>query len=186
METNMYQLKISLQGFSPEIWRRVLVNSDITLEDLHIVIQYAMGWYNCHLYQFIERENYYAPKKFELGGCKDTAKFKLNSILISAKQKLQYEYDFGDGWLHEIVLEKILPIDSKIQLPKCTGGKMNCPPEDCGGVWGYADLLDIISNPEHDEYEDTIEWLGEDFDPEYFNLEETNSILKTLQKTKKK
>ena len=92
---------------------------------------------------------------------------------------MSYEYDFGDGWNHEIVLEKILPFDDKVEYPVCIKGKMNCPLEDCGGVWGYADLLKVLKNPQHKEYDELVDWVGdEDFDPEYFDKDEVNELLR--------
>lgn len=109
----------------------------------------------------------------------DYRKIKLNYFLKKENDKLVYEYDFGDGWEHEILLEKILPDDSNFQYPECLKGKMNCPPEDCGGVWGYSDMLEILKNPEHAEYEEYIEWLGGEFDPEHFDINEVNEMLKS-------
>jgi len=94
------------------------------------------------------------------------------------KDVLLYEYDFGDGWEHEIILEKIIEEDEKNQIPRCIDGKQNCPPEDCGGIWGYEDLLKVIKDKKHDEYEEMMEWLGEEFDPDYFNINEVNKLLK--------
>ncbi len=107
----------------------------------------------------------------------DSRKTKLNKILVGEKDTLKYEYDFGDGWDHTIVLEKIVEVDDHQPIPVCIKGKRNCPPEDCGGVWGYEDLLEIISDPKHPEHEEMLEWLGVEFDPEYFNLEEINEQL---------
>lgn len=89
-----------------------------------------------------------------------------------------YEYDFGDGWEHDIILENVLPVDNNIKYPICLIGKMNCPPEDCGGIWGYTDMLEILRQPDHEEYESFIEWLGDEFDPDYFNKDEVNDLLK--------
>ena len=178
MAQQIYQIQISLKGFTPKIWRRVLINSDITLVDFHKIIQTTMGWSNSHLHQFEKGREYYAPKDFELEDAIDSKKIKLTSLLKTEKDKIKYEYDFGDGWEHDIVLEKILPFDKTINLPSCIKGNGNCPPEDCGGVWGYADLLKIISNPKNKEYNEMIEWLGEGFDPDYFDIEEINEMLK--------
>ena len=106
----------------------------------------------------------------------DYRKIKLSAMLKKEKDTMKYEYDFGDSWEHTILLEKILPVDSKIKYPVCIAGEMNCPPEDCGGAWGYADLLEILKDPKHEEYENIIEWLGDDFDPKEFDLEEVNKI----------
>ncbi len=137
-----------------------------------------MGWTNSHLHQFVHASDIYAPEEFELEETKDSRKIKLYSILSKEKDRIKYEYDFGDGWLHDIILEKILPFDHTYQLPICNGGKRNCPPEDCGGIWGYKELLTIISNPKHKEYKETIEWLGGNYDPDYFDIKEINEMLK--------
>jgi len=178
MTKQIYQIQIALQNSKPKIWRRVIVNSDISLEDFHKIIQTTMGWTNSHLHHFVVGRTYYAPEEFELDDTKDTRRVKLNSILQHEKEKIKYEYDFGDSWLHDIILEKILPFEKTIEIPKCIGGKQNCPPEDCGGIWGYTELLEIISNPKHKEYKEQMEWLGGEFEPEHFDIDEINKLLK--------
>jgi len=177
MTKQIYQIKIVLKNSKPTIWRRVLVKSDILLADFHNIIQIAMGWTDSHLHQFEKGRICFAPKEFELEGSKDYRKVQLNTLLNKEKEKIQYEYDFGDSWTHEIILEKILPFSESAKLPVCTGGKRNCPPEDCGGVWGYAELLEVISDPQHPEYEDMVESVGGEFDPEYFDIGEINKEL---------
>jgi len=113
-------------------------------------------------------------------------KVKVTDVLSQEKDKIVYEYDFGDSWEHEVVLEKILPWDDKFKGPTCLTGKMSCPPEDCGGVWGYADMLEAIQDPEHEEHENYIEWLGEDFDPRYFDKSEINQALKQVKRWAKR
>lgn len=173
----IHQIQITLLGIKPRIWRRILVNPDILLDDFHRIVQIAMGWTNSHMHLFADGIYEYAPEEFDMEGTKDTRKVKLGSILKKEKSKIQYEYDFGDGWVHEILLEKILPPDEKMQIPKCIAGKRNCPPEDCGGIWGYEDLLEIISNPEHEEHDEMMEWVGDDFDPAFFSKDEINKLL---------
>jgi hypothetical protein len=107
----------------------------------------------------------------------DYKKMKISDLLAKEKEKIIYEYDFGDSWEHEVILEKVLPLDEKMKYPVCLAGEMNCPPEDCGGVWGYADILKILKHPDHEEYESYMEWLGDDFDPENFNIIEVNKLL---------
>jgi len=182
MAKEIYQIKISLKGFSPKIWRRLLVRSDILLPDLHKIIQTTMGWTNSHLHQFVKNQEYFAlpsDDDWDAFPTHDYRKIKLNSLLKRTKDKLTYEYDFGDGWKHEILLEKILPFDESLKYPVCLAGKMSCPPEDCGGVWGYSDMLEILKDPEHEEYEKYLEWLGGDFDPEDFDKDEVNEMLRT-------
>ncbi|MDO9153046.1 MAG: plasmid pRiA4b ORF-3 family protein [Paludibacter sp.] len=177
MKNQIYQIHISLIDFKPRIWRRILIHPDILLVDFHRIIQTVMGWTNSHLHQFEKDRAFYAPNELEIEDTADSRKIKVNKLLKKENDRIKYEYDFGDGWRHDIVLEKILPFDSAIQLPVCIKGKRNCPPEDCGGIWGYADLLEIISTPRHKEYKEMIDWLGEDFDPNYFDLDEINEML---------
>ncbi|MDD2659812.1 MAG: plasmid pRiA4b ORF-3 family protein [Methylococcales bacterium] len=175
---SIYQIKISLIGAKPPIWRTVLVPSDLGLGAFHDVIQVAMGWTDSHLHQFFDNEKSYGipDDDFELE-TEDEADYKLFQLLQKEKDTLTYEYDFGDSWEHKILLEKILPFDTHTLLPVCIKGKRACPPEDCGGIWGYEELLEIISDTEHPEHEGMLEWLGEDFDPDEFDLEEINEDL---------
>jgi hypothetical protein len=175
----IYEIKIILKGSKPKIWRRVRINPNISLDDLHKIIQTAMGWTNSHLHHFISGKKFYGnPDDDEYGdmNIKDSKKFKILKILESEGSSIIYEYDFGDGWEHEIKLEKI-DEDINIIHPLCIAGKRNCPPEDSGGVWGYQEMLEIIKDKNHEEYEDTIEWMGTDFDPDYFDIDDTNEAL---------
>jgi hypothetical protein len=173
----IYQIKISLIGAKPPIWRTILVPGNIGLAAFHDVIQVTMGWTDSHLHQFIANQVFYGtPHDFELE-MEDETQYKLFQLLTKEKESLVYEYDFGDSWEHKILLEKILPCDPKIALPICLKGKRACPPEDCGGIWGYEELLQTISNPKHPEHDEMLEWLGAEFDPEEFDLEEINEDL---------
>jgi hypothetical protein len=177
-----YQLKISLEGAKPPIWRRLLVNSDIKLDVFHTALQISMGWTDSHLHQFISQDKkFYGIKDedFEIEGFEmiEENTVRLSTLLKAEKDSILYEYDFGDGWVHKIILEKILDFDPAKKLPYCVTAKRACPPEDCGGIWGYADLLKIIEDPEHDEYEGMLEWLGDEFDPAYVGRRETNQLL---------
>ncbi len=182
-----YQLKITLMGVP--IWRRLLVREDVNLGLLHAVIQVAMGWTNSHLHHFIIGQKRYSDPQFDDGfdfgepPALDEEKATLAEVVPRAKVKFIYEYDFGDSWVHSITVEKILEPDA---VPKgfaeCTGGERACPPEDCGGIGGYADLLEIIKNPKHEEHESMMEWLGGRFDPDAFDIEKTNKYLKKLKR----
>ena len=175
---SIYQIKISLIGVKPPIWRTVLVPDNLGLGAFHNVIQVAMGWTDSHLHQFIANRVFYGTPDddFELE-MEDETKYKLSQLLKKEKDSLIYEYDFGDSWEHKVLLEKILPDDGKTILPVCLKGKRACPPEDCGGIWGYEELLVTISDSKHPDHEDILEWLGGDFDPEEFDLEEINEDL---------
>jgi len=176
----IYQLKITLQGISPPIWRRVQVRQDITLDDLHEVIQMVMGWTCSHLHQFIIEGIDYgelSPDGDDFGmEIEDESCFRLGD-LVEEKGKFLYEYDFGDGWCHAIVVEKTLPPESKVFYPVCIKGKRSCPPGDCGGPWGYENFLEILADPKHEEHDDTKEWVGDYFDSEKFDLDEINITL---------
>jgi hypothetical protein len=183
MTKKIYQIQVALKDLSPKIWRRILVPSDLLLSDFHLIIQTAMGWENSHLHQFIKNETFYTVRMkddnfWDDMNNVDYKKMKISDLLKTDKEEITYEYDFGDGWMHDIILEKILEPDDKIKYPVCLAGKMNCPPEDCGGVWGYSAMLKILKKPDHKEYENYIDWLGEKFDPEYFNIDKVNKLLR--------
>ena len=146
---SIYQLKVSLEGSKPPIWRRLLVKSDIKLDVLHLALQISMGWTDSHLHQYISRDRkFYGIKDddFEMDGFEmhDESTVRLSNILKAEKDSLIYEYDFGDSWTHKIVIEKILPFDTTKKLPYCVTGKRACPPENCGEIWGYSDLLKAL------------------------------------------
>ncbi|MEW6578328.1 MAG: plasmid pRiA4b ORF-3 family protein [Chloroflexota bacterium] len=180
-ETPIYQLKVTLNDSKPPIWRQLLVPGDITLAHLHHLIQAAFGWYDCHLHQFIVREQYYSQPSFKLdeymARVGDERRIRLDRLVSGEKFKFRYEYDFGDSWLHDILIEKILPPDPQMKLPVCIKGKRACPPEDVGGVWGYDSFLEAIKNPDHPEHAMYREWIGDDFDPEEFDLDAINREL---------
>lgn len=160
-----------------------MVPSDVLLSDLHKIIQTIMGWTNSHLHQFIKGRDFYEPTMpeelmMDSSGI-DYTGIRLNDLLKKEKETMIYEYDFGDGWEHEIRLEKVLPFDESTPIPVCIDGARDCPPEDCGGIWGYSELLKIVKNPAHEEYEDYMAWLPENFDPDYFDIDDTNKALKT-------
>lgn len=182
-EVKVYQLKIALKYIRPPIWRRIEVPGDVTLPKLHLVLQAAMGWTNSHLHQFQVGKTYYGDSDVDEFGelnLKDESKLRLSQLLTKPKQKIVYEYDFGDGWEHEILLEKVLPRDLTVEYPRCLGGARACPPEDCGGVHGYANFLAAIRDPKHEEHDEYLDWIGGDFDPEEFDVEDFDNALRYL------
>jgi len=180
MPGKIYQLKVSLMGAKPPIWRRILIKADTLLPDLHKILQTTMGWTNSHLHQFTDGKKFYSePDDDDMMETVDYRKLKTSQLLKKEKDKLMYEYDFGDGWMHEVLLEKILEEEKGKIYPECIAGKRACPPEDCGGVWGYMDLLAIASDPKHEEHEEMEGWLGDNFDPERFNKEEVTEELRS-------
>ncbi len=176
----IYQLKITLKRAKPPIWRRIQLSGDTLLPDLHKIIQATMGWTNSHLHQFIHQRMFFGPPDpMGMMDLEDYRKIKVSDLLQKEKAKMSYEYDFGDGWEHEVLLEKILEKDPKVKYPVCLKGKNACPPEDCGGVWGYADLVQVMQDPQHEEHEEMKEWLGGELDPEAFDLDEVNRRLRS-------
>jgi hypothetical protein len=177
---SIYQLKVTLNDSKPPIWRRVLVPENITLYELHEIIQTVMGWGNYHLHMFtIAGQIYGDPEDDEFGdlGTKNEKRYRLSQFVSREGFKFRYEYDFGDSWLHDLIVEKILPVEKEMRYPVCIKGKRACPPEDVGGVWGYDDFLEAIADPEHEEHDEYMEWIGGDFDPEAFDLDEVNQLL---------
>ncbi|WP_020062178.1 plasmid pRiA4b ORF-3 family protein [Bacillus sp. 123MFChir2] len=180
----IYQFKVTLKGVRPPIWRRFLIDNQVTFEDLHIIIQVVMGWENYHLYNFdtkdarveISDDSFeFFPSSKEIYDVEET---QIGELITEEKQKCLYTYDFGDDWEHELVLEKILPIDEEMVVPTCLKGKRACPPEDCGGVYMYNEIQAALKG-EGELDEETREWLGE-FDSEEFDLEFINGILENF------
>lgn len=203
-------LRITLRETKPPIWRRVAVPADITLGQLHEVIQIAMGWTDSHLHQFIVQDKslkrgpdviarmveegrwdevaiasrgvrIFGPKADPLGGGldlegEDEDAVTLGEVCPKVRSKLTYEYDFGDGWEHVIEVQKIVEPNPGEAYP----------PEDCGGVFGYYHMLEVAADPEHEEYDEIIEWMGEDFDPEAFDIDEVNEMLAEWGKVQKR
>jgi len=172
-----YQLRIQLERIRPPIWRRILVRSDTSLAELHEIIQVSMGWYDYHLHLFEKDRELYGPR--DPGGIMTmkSERAKLSSLINREKERIRYEYDFGDSWSHVITLEKIEELDPGVRYPTCTDGRRACPPEDCGGVWGYARLCEALSDPTDEEHQEMLEWVGDDFDAENFDVFATNGML---------
>ncbi len=175
------QMKITLADSKPPIWRRILVGDDSTFYQFHYIIQTVMGWSNAHLHMFqIGALILGDPEDDETGdfGTKDERKYKLSKFNFAEGDKFVYEYDFGDGWQHKILIEKVLPFSADLKVPVCLKGKRACPPEDVGGAWGYEEFLAAIADPNHAEHDTYMEWLdGGEFDPEAFDIDEINAAL---------
>ncbi|MCE5243056.1 MAG: plasmid pRiA4b ORF-3 family protein [Syntrophobacteraceae bacterium] len=180
---SVYVLKIQLKRVSPRIWRRIEVPGDITLSKLHRVVQIVMGWENAHLHQFTVGKKSYGPidpdYASEMG---DERKIKLCEAVPREKSKFQYEYDFGDSWEHEVLVEKKVPAIGARRPAACLDGRRACPPEDVGGAEGYEVFLEALADPGHPEHDDFLEWVGEQsFDPEAFDVDAVNRKLKRLR-----
>lgn len=180
----VYQLKITLQDVKPPIWRRVQVLNNWSLGQLHHFIQVVMGWTDSHLHQFtIAGIEYGQPMPQYDFNVRNEATVKLSRVISGEKFKFFYTYDMGDCWEHEILVEKVLPRDPEKFYPCCLAGKRACPPEDCGGTGGYARLVAAIQNPDHPDHEDLLEWVGEGFDPNEFDLNQINQDVESLNRS---
>jgi Plasmid pRiA4b ORF-3-like protein len=164
------QIKVKLLGVSkPPVWRQLQLRADTHLDQLHQILQAALGWENYHLHAFSFGEEEFGPRDAELGlDFNDERQVTLGE-LTDIGARFRYTYDFGDNWQHEIVVEDLLHADPDIHYPILVAAKGACPPEDCGGVWGYANLKEALADPNHDEHQEMLEWLGLDnaseFDP---------------------
>ena len=179
MNDRLYLLKIQLLGIRPPIWRRFVVPANINLNNLHYVIQIVMGWTNSHLHQFkINGERYTEDPEWISDGV-DEEKYLLKNVIAGKGSIFNYEYDFGDRWEHKLIIEDDNythpELDAKLL---CLKGKRACPPEDVGGIYGYYEFCEAMNDPDHEEHEYYVEWAGDDFDSEYFSLEEINWGLK--------
>jgi Plasmid pRiA4b ORF-3-like protein len=176
ISAEIFQLKVTLLGTRPPIWRQLLVPADLTLAQLHDVLQVAMGWQECHLHEFSAAGRHFRrPDPAE-----DERRVRLSSLLRRTGAKAIYTYDLGDSWEHSIVLQKCLPAVPTLTYPICTGGKLACPPEDCGGIGGFYDLLDALKDPTHEQHEELQDWVGGDYDPEAFSIDPVNRMLTRL------
>jgi hypothetical protein len=177
----IYQAKITLKGFRPPIWRRVLVPGAMRLSDLHQVIQAVYGWTDSHLHQFvIDRASYGQPDDFDQAVL-DEAQVTISEALGTGIKRFSYIYDFGDDWEHDVVVEKIIGGNSGRERPLCLAGRRHRPPEDCGGPPGYAHFLRAIHDPRHPEHEAMRESVGGAFDPEAFDIAAVNRAIAALR-----
>jgi hypothetical protein len=183
--TTIYEIKITLNGSKPAIWRRIQVSADVALFKLHRIIQETMGWTDSHLHQFvIGNVTYKIRDPYADFGMEDSSKnertTKLRQVIPSDGFRFRYDYDFGDNWKHTLVIERILAPETSAKYPRCVGGARACPPEDVGGIHGHGELLEVLRDPNHPAHEEMSEWIGGTFDPEKFDLTMTNQILRQL------
>jgi hypothetical protein len=178
--SGVLQIKVTLQHIVPPVWRRMEVPADFRLPRLHHALQVVMGWEDYHLHAFrIGRAVYGEPDLEFADGTKDENHVRLGQLGTEGA-RLMYEYDFGDSWIHEIEIEKVFPREPGVRYPRCTGGARACPPEDCGGPWGYQRVLEVLADPKNEEYEEMLEWLGGEFDSEGFDLDDVNEGLREV------
>lgn len=185
-EKQIFQFKVELEDTSPVVWRSFQVPHSISFYELHEVLQVVMGWMNSHLFMFRSGDLIITEESdedsWEDAEFRDAREIKLHELISAPKDKIVYEYDFGDSWEHTLTLEKILTEEEvQFAVPRCTAGAYACPPEDCGGVPGFERIKQIMSNSKNDEYLDTIQWLDHyypNYDPKEFSLGQVNKVLK--------
>jgi|GEM_PF-1837345 len=179
----IYRVKITLRGFRPAVYREVEV-PNCTLGDLHVVIQAAMGWTNSHLHAFRVGPTEYGPvdDDFGMGGdWDDEDSVSLRELVDKDQRKFLYEYDFGDSWEHDILISKPKPPKKGQTYPHCVKGELACPPEDCGGIYGYLEICDLLNMPKSEwdsDQKERMSWLGK-FDPQAFSIEKLNAVFRT-------
>jgi hypothetical protein len=176
-----YQIKITLDGSKPPIWRRLRV-PDCTLEALHEILQTAMGWQNCHMHEFRAGDERFVMANMEEfhdrdDDAREESEATLRELIEAGHKKLHYWYDFGDDWHHTIVMEKVVELQPGDASPVCLAGAGACPPEDFGGLWGYAEFLEAMADPQHERHEELTEWYGKEFDARRFDMDEVNQWL---------
>jgi hypothetical protein len=174
----VFQLKVTLRDIKPQIWRRVLVDGSATLDEVHDVIQAAFGWWNSHLHEFrIGGRDYGVPDPdWDMSQVLDETRYRLDELAAEGN-RFRYVYDFGDNWDHDVHVEKVIARSEAGDVPACIAGKRACPPEDCGGTWGYEEFLVAIADPSHERHAVLIEWSGGEFDPEAFDPAEFDDNL---------
>lgn len=178
----IYRIKVTLRHLSPSVWRHVEVPADMKLGKLHCILQIAMGLSDSHLHAFRVGSTVYGVPDPDFPDDETVNERNVRLGQVAGEDAtLVYEYDFGDGWEHELKIEKAFPADPATHYPRCSGGERACPPEDCGGPPGYQHLLEVLRGPKHEEHEEMREWIGGEFDPEAFDL---NSVNKRLWKLK--
>lgn len=180
MARQIYQLRIALAEVTPSVWRRVLVPGGYTLDRVHRVIQYAMGWLDLHLHSFdIDGQQYGEPDPVGELALRD----ELDTRLDAAGGKgdtFRYTYDFGDWWEHEVTVEDVFGAEPDERYPVCVTGARACPPEDVGGAYGFGELLTTLADPDHPQHDSMRGWLGRDYDPEEFDAGRVTTLLRRL------
>ncbi len=185
--STIFQIKMTLKGIDPPIWRRIQTR-DCTLEELHEIIQGTMGWEFEHAYRFtvggVDFAGLAMTSDEEVG---DACGTRLSAVLPTENRRprFSYEYDFGDEWIHQLVVEERFPPEEGVKYPICVAGRRACPPEDCGGPWGYSEFVEAIGDSDHPRHEELLEWVGGEFDPERFDLEAVNHELRRMRTRKR-
>ena len=182
MAGTRYRLKVTLRGSRPAIWRRVEVNADVSLFGLHQILQVVMGWTDSHLHEYRRGSTCYGQSDPEFGmRGENERRIRLREVLRKPKDRMVYEYDFGDGWEHDVVLESSgLPVEGGPEV-RVVAGRGACPPEDVGGIGGYYRFLEAIADPKDPEHKGMLEWSGP-FDPDAFDVDDINEYFRKTRR----
>jgi hypothetical protein len=183
------QLKLTVRHIEPQIWRRILIHPEITLKRLHQIIQKLMGWYDYHLYQFRIKQQYFAPPGEEIdlmARRPQSVNVPVSWLLTYGVKSFVYEYDFGDGWEINVRIERKLEKPDFKQAAVCIDGKRSGPLEDSGGPFGYMEKLEIMKDPNHEEYAELSEWMPPNYDADRFDVEAVNKLLARLKPPRSK
>jgi hypothetical protein len=176
----VHRLRILLSESDPPVWREIEVLSDTSFDRLHRIFQAAMGWCDGHRHQFLVEEECIAdPEAVE--SARDESTVRLHRVAPEKGATFLYVYDLGDDWQHEVTVEAVHPRTEATSHPRCTGGSGACPPEDCGGIPGYEDLLRVLRDPSDEEHAAMCELVGDHFDPALFDLAAVNRRMKQIR-----
>jgi hypothetical protein len=180
MARQIFQLRIALVDVVPTVWRRVAVPGGYTLDRVHRIFQYAMGWQDYHLHSFeMEGAQYGVPDPDGELDLRDELEVRLDAV-AGKDTRFTYVYDFGDWWEHEVVVETVNLAEPDERYPSCLEGERACPPEDVGGPGGYQEFLHAVRDPAHPEHDAMLDWIGRRFDPEFFDPERVSVLLRRL------
>jgi hypothetical protein len=184
MSAAIVRLKVTLDDVEPKVLRRIEAPVDIKLDQLHLTLQAALGWTNSHLYEIRAKDvRFGLPNPDWPGGPLNARKARLIDVLEDAGTKtLRYLYDFGDGWEHTIKIERLTDPEPNVAYPRLIEAVGRCPPEDVGGPWGYAELIEALQDPDHERHDEMRGWVGDDFDPQQFDAEPLKTDVTALAK----
>jgi len=177
---SVVQLRVQLREVVPTVWRRLLVPGSVRLAKLHDIFQAAMGWTDCHLHSFRIGDALYGTQVDDYDDELDEKSVTVMQVL-RGQRRFVYEYDFGDSWEHDVVVEAMTTTPIGLKYAVCVDGQNACPPEDCGGPPGYSLMLEALADPAHDEHADFLKWLGGPFDRERFDLATANAALQLVR-----
>jgi len=178
LSSKFFRLFVVLEGSNPPVWRRIVVNGGTPLISIHCALQTCFGWSNEHLYMFYDEILDYAPFEFDIPDAEDSNSLAIYNILNQIGETIYYEYDFGNKWVHKITLEAFVDLENFNTIPFCISGERCGPPENCGGIEDYQNILKIIADKKHKDYRETRAKIGRGWNPDRINFNKINRLLK--------